>query len=1115
MMYVHTKLKMEANMKKIKRILSVLLAVLMLVGTVPVISAASVTFTDVSTHWAWKDGYIPYLTEKGVINGIKQADGTYMFKPENAVTRAQFVKMMVETFGLTDTAEIDYDNFVPDEWYYPYFEKAAAQGFLVNYGKSVDPNAAISREEAVALMVRYLEVSSADKAEESYFTDTNKISSWYKDDVLLAVGAGIIDGIPQNDGTKMFKPQNTLTRAQALTVIFKGAGCIFDGSTAARDKDAHSVNNTINKGSMTITGVTFSGRNIITEGADNGKITLTNCKINGTLYVRGGAELVLNGTTAGEIIVSGGGNVTLKNNAKIEILTLDTSAEIDMTSGCKIELISVKTSAENTKITGKGDIEELTINAKGFSTAVIPTKYTVANGISALIGTNTVEGSNAAGEAFTTTPYATSDGSYYAVNVITGAGGTVKLYYTNDKSVPTTAEFDTIYNGSKYTASFSVKAGELTAKKTIPVDTGSKYKYVVVQLVSGPTKYKPVVISNAVLNGNGFNTEPEFIAKTFDISMNPEVDGTVYWYYSVDGTFISQGQFLQNYNKTEKAFKGSMSVKGDVETLLALNSIYTRDYSFICLMAADASGNYYAPTVVSVGNSDFDGAPVLATKDSVAFTPSISGTLYYYFSKTGSLPSKTDYINKYNSTSYRNKITVKANEESIFTFNTDLAESYPYIIFALADSNGEFSQPYALYAKSNTGFTSNPTLGNGNVVEFTTTENGYVVYYLSDSNRVPAAEDFMDIYGEAGTGAKGTVEVTGGKAASVKYDADYVSVYPYMIMMFVSNKNVKYFPVVISVKDKTNYSDIYSSDPQHDGKGTVSFTSNFDGYLYYFYSSDPTVSGDIYKAWEAAGGSEKRVYANAPSAISVPEGNTKQYLYIGFSYTDELDAVGIQIVGVRRIDLDKEILPEKLTGTGLSYFFISPNLFIAPEVKGTLYYYKTNDVNALPAGNFQSAYNAASEKGTKSINSTTQFSIAPGAYKYIVLQMKNEQGNAYDYVVVETTSGDTVHDNQPTTTGISRSPEDIYDALSGKKFSFTAEVDGVMNISYVIGGNTVSITSISVTAGGHYSYDLTTTIQTIKNILQPTQVPLVKFKFQIIDGDKRYQSLTMGIEEFR
>jgi len=1100
-------------MKRTKRILSLFLAVLMLVGMVPAISAASVTFTDVSSHWAWKDGYIPYLTEKGVINGIKQNDGTYMFKPENAVTRAQYVKMMVETFGLTDTAEIDYDNFVPDEWYYSYFEKAAAQGFLVNYGKDVNPNAAITREEAVALMVRYLEISSADKASESYFTDYNKISSWYKDDVLLAVGAGIIDGIKQSDGTYMFKPQNTLTRAQALTIIYKAAGCIFDGSTASRDKDAHSVNNTINKGSMTISGVTFSGRNIITEGADDGKITLTNCKVDGTLYVRGGADLVLNGTTAKEIVVSGGGNVTLKNNAKVEMLTLDTTAEIDMTTGCKIELINVKASAENTKITGKGDIEELTINAKGFSTAVIPTKYTVANGVTALIGTSNVEGSNAAGEAFTTAPYATSDGSKYAVNVIAGVGGTIKLYYTNDKSVPSTSEFEYYFQGSKYAYKFSVKANELTSKETVDVSTGSKYKYVVVQLVSGPTKYKPVVISNAVLQGNGFNKDPEFVAKTYDISMNPEVDGIVYWYYSADGTILSQGQFLQNYNNTEKALKGSMSVKGDVDTLIAINSIYAKNYSFVCLMAADASGNYYAPVVVSVGDSDFVETPTLSSADSIVCIPGITGTLYYYFSKTASLPSKTDYINKYNATTYRNKISVMANEEATFTFNSDLVESHPYIIFALADSNGNFSQPYALYADAETGFTDSPSLGDSNEITFTTSADGYVVYYYSKTSRVPDPDDFMTAYEAASSSLKGTVDVEGGAATTLKYDADYVTTYPYMILMFVSKKGTSYYPEIVSLKDKTNYSDVYASAPAHDGNGKITFTTNFDGYVYYFYSDEPVMRDVFYETWKTVDGSEKYVLANSSNTITVPVGNTKKYFVMGFSHTDEID--GVHIVRASYIDLDKEILPEKLTGIGISYYLISANLFITPQATGSLLYYKTNDVNALPSGDFQAAYDAASERGTKSISSTAQFSIPAGAYKYIVLQMRNSEGNSYEYVVVETTSGDSVDDTQPTTKGFSQSPEDVGNALNGEIFSFTAEVDGTMYISFTIGNNTEIITQMSVKAGQHYSFDLTATIRTLKNRLNTTQVPLVKFKFQIKDGSKSYQALTMGIEEFR
>jgi len=129
--------------------------------------------------------------------------------------------------------------------------------------------------------------------------------------------------------------------------------------------------------------------------------------------------------------------------------------------------------------------------------------------------------------------------------------------------------------------------------------------------------------------------------------------------------------------------------------------------------------------------------------------------------------------------------------------------------------------------------------------------------------------------------------------------------------------------------------------------------------------------------------------------------------------------------------------------------------------------------------------------------------------------MKNSEDNAYEYVVINTTNGDSVEDNQPTTTGFSRSADDIGAALDGEVFSFTAEVDGVMNISYVVGGNSVFITSINVTAGGHYSFDLTATIQTIKNRLNTTQVPVVDFKFQIIDGTKKYQPLTMDINEFR
>ena len=50
-------------MKKLKRILSAVLAVMMTLSCAAFIGAANISFTDVSGHWAWTNGQIPYLVD--------------------------------------------------------------------------------------------------------------------------------------------------------------------------------------------------------------------------------------------------------------------------------------------------------------------------------------------------------------------------------------------------------------------------------------------------------------------------------------------------------------------------------------------------------------------------------------------------------------------------------------------------------------------------------------------------------------------------------------------------------------------------------------------------------------------------------------------------------------------------------------------------------------------------------------------------------------------------------------------------------------------------------------------------------------------------------------------
>ena len=99
-------------MKKFNRILSVVLAVMMALSCAVFAGAANITFTDVANHWAWTNGQIPYLVEKGVLNGYKNDNGTYSFKPDGEVKRSEFIKMLDETFGLTKTTSISYNDIM-------------------------------------------------------------------------------------------------------------------------------------------------------------------------------------------------------------------------------------------------------------------------------------------------------------------------------------------------------------------------------------------------------------------------------------------------------------------------------------------------------------------------------------------------------------------------------------------------------------------------------------------------------------------------------------------------------------------------------------------------------------------------------------------------------------------------------------------------------------------------------------------------------------------------------------------------------------------------------------------------------------------------------------------
>ncbi len=167
------------------------------------------TLKDMSSeHWAYEA--VKTLSNAGVINGFE--DGT--FRPEDAVTREQFIKMLVSAFNMiSENAECNYSDVPKDAWYYASVAIATEKGITKGYGSAFGTGTSITREDAAVMIYRIIE---AQAAEADSFSDDSLISSYAKDAVYALAGNGVINGM--GDGT--FAPKSNLTRAQAAQIIF-------------------------------------------------------------------------------------------------------------------------------------------------------------------------------------------------------------------------------------------------------------------------------------------------------------------------------------------------------------------------------------------------------------------------------------------------------------------------------------------------------------------------------------------------------------------------------------------------------------------------------------------------------------------------------------------------------------------------------------------------------------------------------------------------------------------------------------------------------------------------------------------------------------------------------
>ena len=165
----------------------------------------------------WAKDAINALADKSIVSG-KEAR---LFYPDDNVTRAEFVTMLVKAFFDTDySAKQVFTDVADDAWYSPYVATAYAKGVVNGKdGGAFEPNEAITREEMAVLCARVDALGVCDEGQEREyvpFADENDISEYAYDSVVSMYKKSFINGMDNN----RFEAKYNVTRAMAARIVF-------------------------------------------------------------------------------------------------------------------------------------------------------------------------------------------------------------------------------------------------------------------------------------------------------------------------------------------------------------------------------------------------------------------------------------------------------------------------------------------------------------------------------------------------------------------------------------------------------------------------------------------------------------------------------------------------------------------------------------------------------------------------------------------------------------------------------------------------------------------------------------------------------------------------------
>jgi len=171
-------------------------------------------FADLEGHWA--AAFVEVLFSKDIISGFP--DGS--FQPATPITRAQYAALMMKTFQLPESNQLNkFKDVKSDFWAAKAIASAADRGFLKGFPDGTfRPENNLTKIQALVSIVNGLNLSGGNPNVLMIYRDRVQIPSYATSAVTVATQKLLVVNYPQPD---QLEPLRDITRAEVAVLIYQ------------------------------------------------------------------------------------------------------------------------------------------------------------------------------------------------------------------------------------------------------------------------------------------------------------------------------------------------------------------------------------------------------------------------------------------------------------------------------------------------------------------------------------------------------------------------------------------------------------------------------------------------------------------------------------------------------------------------------------------------------------------------------------------------------------------------------------------------------------------------------------------------------------------------------